>query len=159
MIFVDAVWGALCYGLPTLGKLAMMRSRLTGGPRGGREALILPESSGDPIGGRVRELCQGLGTHRKFTPKFPGALNAGPGLLLLGLTRRLAQRSPLSAHGQEVGVGESRKPGPPSCCGVSNPEWSLCLVVSEAQTSWPRRRRVEEGEWGAGGSLLLVSKG
>lgn len=41
----------LASGLPTLGKLAMMRSRLTGGPSGGREALILAESSGDPTRG------------------------------------------------------------------------------------------------------------
>lgn len=120
----------LTSGLPTLGKLAMMRSRLTGGPRGGREALILPESSGDPSGGKGLGSCaDAWGLTRKFTPNAPGALKAGPGLLL-SLARRLAV-SPLSVCRQEGG-GEFRRPGPPSCCGmwVSNREWPLSERVT-----------------------------
>lgn len=54
----------LAQWLSTLGKVAMMRSRLTGGPKGVREDLIVPESPVEPIRGkRVRELCQSLETH------------------------------------------------------------------------------------------------
>lgn len=65
----------------------------------------------------------------KFTPNAPGALKAGPGLLL-PLARRLAV-SPLSVCRQEGG-GEFRRPGPPSCYGmwVSNREWPLSERVT-----------------------------
>lgn len=47
----------------TLGKLVMTRSRLTGGPKGIREDLILAVLWTQPGGKRVRELCKSLGTH------------------------------------------------------------------------------------------------
>lgn len=50
--------------LSTLGKLVMMRSRLTGGPKDVSEDLILPECPVDPARQkRVRELHKSLGTH------------------------------------------------------------------------------------------------
>lgn len=116
--------------LSTLGKVAMMRSRLTGGPKGVREDLIVPESPVDPIRGkRVRELCQSLETHPQVYAQLFSSFKKQ---IQASFSVSIGQRSSLSLCRQYDGVGgpgqlhpvrESRRPGSPvgspTRCGPS----------------------------------------
>lgn len=89
----------------------MMRSRLTGGPKGVREDLILPGCPVDPTRGELGSCAKPWGLSLKFMFNFSAALNIDPGLLLSQGYRPEV----ISFHLQTVWLGWGwRGPGFPS---------------------------------------------